>query len=153
VPEDGVGLNRFVVTVRAIHAVLTILEEAQSASQRLAMEPKHLTHEQRDLVWRYVQVWRRFRRLADGYRSFASLEDDLAQGSGMFLCGLLVQTDASSVITADVKDPKFHTAIFDNDDHALADMTPQELQEARRYIIRGGQQHEASLRQLTQPAT
>ena len=117
------------------------------------MEPKHLTHEQRDLVWRYVQVWRRFRRLADGYRSFASLEDDLAQGSGMFLCGLLVQTDASSVITADVKDPKFHTAIFDNDDHALADMTPQELQEARRYIIRGGQQHEASLRQLTQPAT
>src|SRR5690242_17164769 len=97
VPEDGGGLNRFVVAVRAIHAVLTILEEAQSASQRLAMEPKHLTHEQKDLVWRCVQVWRRFRRLADGYRSFASLEADLAQGSGMFLCGLLVQAEASSV--------------------------------------------------------
>jgi hypothetical protein len=101
------------------------------------MEPKHLPHEQKDSVWRYVQVWRRFRRLADGYRSFASLEDDLAQGSGMFLCGLLVQAEASSVITADVKDPKFHTAIFGNDDHALADMKPEELQDARRYIIHG----------------
>jgi hypothetical protein len=36
-----------------------------------------------------------------------------------------------------VKDPKFHTAIFGNDDHALTDMTPEELQEARRYIIHG----------------
>jgi hypothetical protein len=32
------------------------------------------------LVWRYVETWRRWRKLPDGYRSFADLEDDLAKG-------------------------------------------------------------------------
>ena len=80
---------------------------------------------------------RRFRRLADEYRSFAELEDDLAQGSGMFLCGLLVDAQANTVITADVKDSTFHAAILGNDDHALSDMTFDELQKARCYIIQG----------------
>jgi hypothetical protein len=52
------------------------------------MNRNELSDEQKKLVWRYVEVWQRFRRLPDGYRSFAKLEDDLAQGSGMFLCGL-----------------------------------------------------------------
>ena len=76
------------------------------------MNRNELSDEQKKLVWRYVEVGRRFRRLPDGYRSFATLEDDLAQGSGMFPCGLLVEAHTSSVISADVKDPKFHAAIF-----------------------------------------
>jgi hypothetical protein len=101
------------------------------------MDQNELTGEQKNLVWRYVEVWRRFRRLPDGYRSFAELEDDLAQGSGMFLCGLLVEAHSGGVISADVKDPQFHNAIFGNDDSSVSDMTGQELQQARRYIIQG----------------
>ena len=101
------------------------------------MKRHDLKDEQKKLVWRYVEVWRRFRRIPDGYRSFAELEDDLAQGSGMFLCGLLVDAEASTVISADVKDPKFHAAIFGNDKTAVPEMTADELQQARRYIIEG----------------
>ena len=101
------------------------------------MNRNELSDQQKKLVWRYVEVWRRFRRLPDGYRSFAKLEDDLAQGSGMFLCGLLVEAHASNVISADVKDPKFHDAIFGYDDSPVPDMRPGELQQARRYIIHG----------------
>src|ERR1041385_8296498 len=91
------------------------------------MNQAELSDEQKKLVWRYIEVWRRFRRLPDGYRSFAELEDDLAKGSGMFLCGLLVEAHSSSVISADVKDPKFHMAIFGNDDSSASDMTAQEF--------------------------
>ena len=101
------------------------------------MNRNELSDEQKKLVWRYVEVWRRFRRLPDGYRSFAKLEDDLAQGSGMFLCGLLVDAHTSSVISADVKDPKFHAEIFGHDDSPVPDMRPEELQQTRRYIIHG----------------
>jgi hypothetical protein len=101
------------------------------------MNHSELSDEQKKLVWRYVEVWRRFRRLPEGYRSFAELDDDLVKGSGMFLCGLLVEAHSSSVISADVKDPKFHMAIFGNDDSSASDMTAQELQQARRYIIQG----------------
>jgi len=97
----------------------------------------HLTDEQKKLVWRYVEIWRRFRHLADGYRSFATLQDDLEQGSGMLLCGLLVEAQAHSIITADVKDPKFHAAIFGHDDGAVPDMAPEQLQQARLYIVQG----------------
>jgi hypothetical protein len=76
-------------------------------------------------------------RLPDGYRSFATLEDDLAQGSGMFPCGLLAEAHTSSVISADVKDPKFHAAIFGHDDSPVPDMRPEELQQTRPYIIHG----------------
>jgi hypothetical protein len=101
------------------------------------MDQNELTGEQKKLVWRYVEVWRRFRRLTNGYRSFAELEDDLAQGSGMFLCGLLVEARSTDVISADVKNPEFHSAIFGNYDSSVSDMTGQELQQARRYIIQG----------------
>jgi len=106
-------------------------------SQDQKMNNNDLTEEQKKLVWRYVTTWRRFRRLPDGYRSFAKLEDDLAQGSGMFLCGLLVEAHSGTVITADVKDPEFHAVIFGNDDNAVSDMTTEELQQARGYIIHG----------------
>jgi hypothetical protein len=101
------------------------------------MNPHELNDEQKKLVWRYVEIWRRFRRLPDGYRSFANLEDDLAQGSGMFLCGLLVEAQSGTVIIADVKDPEFYAAIFGHDDNAVSDMTTEELQQARGYIIHG----------------
>jgi hypothetical protein len=101
------------------------------------MNPHELNDEQKSLVWRYVEIWRRFRRLPDGYRSFAVLEDDLAQGSGMFLCGLLVEAHSGTVITADVKDPEFHAVIFGNDDNAVSDMNTEELQQAQGYIIHG----------------
>src|SRR5438309_10333312 len=101
------------------------------------MDQNELTGEQNNLVWRYVEVWRRFRQLSDGYRSFANLEDDLAQGSGMFLCGLLVEAHSGTVIIPDVKDPEFYAAIFGHDDNAVSDMTTEELQQARGYIIHG----------------
>jgi len=102
------------------------------------MSRNGLTEEQKALICRYVEVWRRFRGLPDGSsRNFEKLQDDLAQGSGMFLCGLLVQAQSRTLITADVKDPKFHAAIFGNDDSAVSDITPDELQHARRYIIDG----------------
>ena len=101
------------------------------------MNRNELREEQQNVVWRYVEVWRRFRRLPEGYRNFAQLEDDLAQGSGMLLCGILIEPEAAAVITADVKDPKFFAAIFENDDSAVPDMTPDELKQARRYVIHG----------------
>ena len=84
------------------------------------MNRNELGEEQQKVVWRYVEVWRRFRRLPEDYRNFAQLEDDLAQGSGMLLCGILIEPEAATVITADVKDPKFFAALFENDD-SLAD--------------------------------
>jgi hypothetical protein len=96
-----------------------------------------LTDEQKKLVWRYVETWRRWRKLPDGYRSFADLEDDLAQGHEMLLCGLLIEPKVSHVIGADIKDRKFFAAIFRDNDSAAPDMTAEELQEARRYVIKG----------------
>ena len=101
------------------------------------MSTVELTDEQKKLVRRYVEMWRRWRTLPDGYRSFAGLENDMAQGCGMLLCGLLVEPQSNTIITADVKDPKFFAAIFRDDDSAGPDMTAQELQQARRYIIYG----------------
>jgi hypothetical protein len=96
-----------------------------------------LTDEQKKLVWRYVETWRRWQKLPDGYRSFADLEDDLAHGHGMLLCGLLIEPKVSHLIGADVRDRKFFAAIFRDDDSAAPDMTAEELQQARRYIIKG----------------
>ena len=49
----------------------------------------------------------------------------------MLLCGLLLEAKATSVITADVKDPKFYVAIFGDDDSAAPDLTTEELHQAR----------------------
>jgi len=101
------------------------------------MSKVELNDEQKNVVRRYVEVWRRFRRLPDGDRSFANLDEDLAQGPGMLLCGILVEAEANWVITADVKDLQFFAAIFRNGDSAVPDMTAQELKQARQYIIHG----------------
>jgi hypothetical protein len=101
------------------------------------MNRDKLSEEQQNVVWRYLKVWRRFRRLPEEHRSFVKLEDDLAQGSGMLLCGILIDLEAAAVITADVKDPKFFAAMFENADSAVPDMTPDELKQARRYVIHG----------------
>jgi len=101
------------------------------------MDQTELAEKQKCLVRRYFEVWRRFRRLPDRQSGFVDLENNMNKGSGMLLCGLLVEAKASRVITADVKDPNFYTAIFDNDDSAAPDMTTEELQQARRYIIHG----------------
>ena len=101
------------------------------------MSKGELNGEQKSVVWRYVEIWRRWRRLPSGYRSFAGLDDDMAQGFGMLLCGILVAPQPSSVIIADTKDPEFFAAIFGSDNNAVPDMTPDELEEAREYIMRG----------------
>jgi tRNA(Leu) C34 or U34 (ribose-2'-O)-methylase TrmL len=71
--------------------------------------------------------------LPDRQSGFVSLEDDMNNGAGMLLCGLLVEAQASSVITADVKDPKFYAAIFGEDDSAAPDMTTEEQHQAAVY--------------------
>ena len=101
------------------------------------MDKAVLLEEQKGVVRRYLEVWRGFRRLPDRQSGFVDLEDDMNKGAGMLLCGLLVEDTATMVITADVKDPRFYTAIFGNDDSAAPDMTTEELHQARRYIIQG----------------
>jgi hypothetical protein len=101
------------------------------------MDQSELAEPQKDIVRRYVEVWRQFRRLPDRQSGFVDLEDDMNRGSGMLLCGLLIEAKGATVITADVKDPKFYAAIFDNDDSAALDITAEQLDQARRYIIRG----------------
>ena len=41
------------------------------------------------------------------------------------------------IISADAKDENFYAAIFGNDNDAIPDMTADELEQARQYIIRG----------------
>jgi hypothetical protein len=67
------------------------------------MDQTELTEQQKGVVWRYAEVWRRFRRLPDRQSGFLDLEDDMKKGSGMLLSGLLVEARAGIVITADVK--------------------------------------------------
>jgi hypothetical protein len=101
------------------------------------MDQSELAERQKGVVRRYLEVWRHFRRLPDRQSGFVDLEDNMNKGSGMLLCGLLVEASSTMVITADVKDPKFYTAIFGNDDSAAPDLTTEELNQARRYIIQG----------------
>jgi hypothetical protein len=94
-----------------------------------------LSEEQKDVVRRYVQTWRRWRQ---GIRGFAQLEDDLAKRCAVLVDGITVDSrPGRAVISSDDKDTRFYAAIFDKDDEAVADMTPDELVQARRYIIRG----------------
>jgi hypothetical protein len=67
------------------------------------MDQSELAERQKDVVRRYLEVWRHFRRLPDRQSRFIDLEDDMKKGSGMLLCGLLVEASATMVITADVK--------------------------------------------------
>ena len=94
-----------------------------------------LTEQQKDVVRRYVAAWR---RCQPGIRGFASLEDDMAKCCDVLVDGIAVDNrPGRPVISADAKDENFYTAIFGNDDDAIPDMTADELEQARQYIIRG----------------
>ena len=94
-----------------------------------------LTEQQKGVVRRYVETWRRWR---PGIRGFARLEDDMDSCRDVLADGIAVDNRPDgSVIVADDKDKDFYAAIFDGDDEAIPDMTPDELEQARHYIIHG----------------
>ena len=94
-----------------------------------------LSEEQKDVVRRYVTAWRRWR---PGIRGFAPLEDDLAKRYDVLVDGIAVDSrPGRPVISVDAKDRDFYAAILGNDDEAMPDMTADELEQARRYIIHG----------------
>jgi hypothetical protein len=94
-----------------------------------------LSEEQKGVVRRYVQTWRRWR---PGIRAFARLEDDLDKRYEVLVDGIAVDNrPGHPVIAADSKDSGFHAAIFADDDAALPDVTGDELIQVRRYILRG----------------
>ena len=94
-----------------------------------------LNEAQRDVVRRYVETWRRWR---PGIRGFADLEDHMEKRYEVLVDGIAVDNrPGCPVITADGKDNKFHAAIFGNDDDAVPDMTADELEQIRQYILRG----------------
>ena len=94
-----------------------------------------LTEQQKDVVRRYVAAWR---RCQPGIRGFASLEDDMEKCCDVLVDGIAVDNrPGRAVISADARDENFYAAIFGNDDDAIPDMTPDDLEQARLYIIRG----------------
>lgn len=94
-----------------------------------------LTDSQKNVVRRYVEVWRRWR---PGIRGFAELERDLENGSEMLVDGIRVDNRPGfPAIAADARDQRFHAAMFNDDDDALDDMTGEELEQVRRYILNG----------------
>ena len=94
-----------------------------------------LSAAQKGVVRRYVETWRRWR---PGIRAFARLEDDMDRCFGVLADGIAVDnTPGGSVIVADDKDKDFHAAIFQRDDEAMPDMAPEELEQARHYILEG----------------
>jgi len=94
-----------------------------------------LTEHQKDVVRRYVETWRRWR---PGIRGFAPLDDDMDRCRDVLADGIAVDNSPGGpVIAGDDKDRDFYAAIFDGDDGAIPDMTPDELEQARHYIIHG----------------
>ena len=88
-----------------------------------------LSEEQKGVVRRYVQTWRRWR---PGIRAFARLEEDLEKCYEVLVDGIAVDNRPDHpVITADSKDSCFHGAIFGDDDTALPDVTVDELIQVR----------------------
>ena len=70
-----------------------------------------LTDSQKNVVRRYVEVWRRWR---PGIRGFAELERDLENGTEMLVDGISVDNRPGfPVIAADARDQRFHAAMFD----------------------------------------
>jgi hypothetical protein len=92
-----------------------------------------LTEEQKRVVRRYATTWQLWRK---GDRSVASLEYDMAAGYEVLADGIAVDRKARHGITPDAGDPKYYAAIFGNDDAAVPDLTAEELQQLRHYIIR-----------------
>ena len=82
-----------------------------------------------------MTAWRRWQ---PGIRGFASLEDDMAKCCDVLVDGIAVDNrPGRPIISADAKDENFHAAIFGNDDDAMPDMTADELEQARQYILHG----------------
>ena len=92
-----------------------------------------LTQEQKRVVRRYAITWQLWRK---GDRDFASLEYDMAAGYEVLADGIAVDRKARHGITADAGDPEYYAAIFGSDDAAVPDLTAEELQQLRHYIIR-----------------
>jgi hypothetical protein len=94
-----------------------------------------LTDSQKNVVRRYIEVWRRWR---PGIRGFAELERDMENGSEILVDGIRVDTTPGfPIIATDARDQRFYAAIFDDDDDAVDDITSQELEQVRRYILDG----------------
>jgi hypothetical protein len=94
-----------------------------------------LTEQQKAVVRRYVETWRRWR---PGIRPFASLEDDMAKRYEVLVDGIAVANEADGpVIAADDRDNEFYAAIFGDDDGAMPDMTLEERDQARQFILHG----------------
>ena len=94
-----------------------------------------LTDSQKNLVRRYVEVWRRWR---PGIRAFAELERDMANGSKIFVDGITIDERSElPVMAADAMDHRFYAAVFNDDDDAIDDATSEELDQLRRYILFG----------------
>jgi len=94
-----------------------------------------LTESQKGVVRRYVEVWRRWR---PGIRGFAELERDMENGAKVLADGITVDDRSElPVIAADARDHRFYAAIFDDDDDAIDDITSEELDQLRQYIVFG----------------
>jgi hypothetical protein len=64
-----------------------------------------LTDSQKNVVRRYVEVWRRWR---PGIRGFAELERDMANGSKVLVDGITIDERSElPVIAADARDHRF----------------------------------------------
>jgi hypothetical protein len=99
------------------------------------MQQIALSQSQKDVIRRYVEVWRRWR---PGIRGFADLERDMENCFEVLADGITVDNRPDQpVIAADAKDQRFHAAIFADDDDAVSDMTSEELEQLRRYILDG----------------
>ena len=94
-----------------------------------------LTESRKGVVRRYVEAWRRWR---PGIRGFAELEMDMENGSKVLADGITVDDRSElPVIVADARDHRFYAAIFDYDDDAIDDITSEELDQLRQYIVFG----------------
>jgi len=94
-----------------------------------------LTESQKGVVRRYVEAWRRWR---PGIRGFAEVEMDMENGSKVLADGITVDDRSElPVIVADARDHRFYAAIFDYDDDAIDDITSEELDQLRQYIVFG----------------
>src|SRR5262249_32820179 len=93
------------------------------------------TAEQKKVGRRDVHTCRRWR---PGIRGFADLEEHMEKRHQMLVDGIAVDNrPGRPVIAADAKDKAFHAAIFGDDDSAMPDMTAEELEQVRCYIIHG----------------
>ena len=99
------------------------------------MHQMALTDSQKNVIRRYVEVWRRWR---PGIRGFAEFERDLENGSEMLVDGIRVDNRPGfPAIAADTRDQRFYAAMFADDDDAIDDMMGEELEKVRRYILNG----------------